>query len=104
MGKSKKNHQHTSKGSTEASAWLLPAKTTKASGIQKQSCGKLVDVPFIGHSTPRMSVHVQSLAIATTYIKKQVCLRYYVEACEALFLKSAVAAVQSTAGDISYIL
>ena len=51
-----------------------------------------------------MSVRVQSLAIATIYIKKQVCLRYYVEAYEALFLKSAVAAVQSPAGDISYML
>ena len=76
MGKSKKARQHTSKRSTDTGSWLLPAQTTNLSGT--------VYAAVMLRNTRRRAicwtwqcayVLVQILAIATTYIRKQVCLR-----------------------------
>lgn len=104
MGKSRKTRQRTSKDSTETGSWLLPALTTTVSGMRKKCRGTLVDMPSVSHDPIYMNVLVQSVALATTYTKKQACPKSFVKASKALFLKSAVAAVQSPAGDISYVL
>ena len=89
MGKSRKIHQRISKGSTETGSWLLPALSTKVPGMRKKCRGALVDMPSVSHDPIYLNVLVQSVAIATTYTKKQACLKSSVKASKALFLKSA---------------